>query len=218
MAIFNTVYGGEWKWKPWANTIAYYPLTATSTVNDFSGHNNTLTNYNSAQFGDYNWVSCYLKTSWNYLQWTVANIPTWNSNRTVSVWLVNDGNTGWTVVWWWNWWWATQFSLFFNGNYPYFSSNGTGDIQLDATLTTGIWYNLILTYDGTATKMYQNWAFMKSSNMSLNTWWTQLSIWSIYSSSTGYKWKISNLIIENKVRTAQEIADYYNLTKSNYWL
>jgi hypothetical protein len=28
----------------------------------------------------------------------------------------------------------------------------------------------------------------------------------------------SNMILENKVRTAQEISDYYNLTKWNYWL
>lgn len=26
MAIFNTVYGGEWKWHPWSNTLAYYPF------------------------------------------------------------------------------------------------------------------------------------------------------------------------------------------------
>jgi hypothetical protein len=31
-------------------------------------------------------------------------------------------------------------------------------------------------------------------------------------------WYISNLIMESKTRTADEILAYYNLTKSNYWL
>jgi hypothetical protein len=30
--------------------------------------------------------------------------------------------------------------------------------------------------------------------------------------------KMSELILESKDRTAQEISDYYNQTKGNYWL
>ena len=31
-----------------------------------------------------------------------------------------------------------------------------------------------------------------------------------------FPWKFSNLIIEDKERTAQEVADYYNQTKGDY--
>lgn len=37
-------------------------------------------------------------------------------------------------------------------------------------------------------------------------------------SSNYFKGKMSEMIIENRERTEQEVSDYYNRTKSNYWL
>ena len=44
-------------WLPNKDTIAYYPLNATTTVNDMSGNSKTLTN-NNVTFWTYNWVDC----------------------------------------------------------------------------------------------------------------------------------------------------------------
>ena len=56
-------------------------------------------------------------------------------------------------------------------------------------------------------------------NVGLDDAW--FAIWAAqYNSSEIYYmwWNASEFILENKVRTAEEILAYYNNTKANYWL
>jgi hypothetical protein len=47
---------------------------------------------------------------------------------------------------------------------------------------------------------------------------SSIILWKHQANIAYYQWYLSNAIIEDRVWTAQEIAAYYNLTKSNYWL
>jgi hypothetical protein len=47
-----------------------------------------------------------------------------------------------------------------------------------------------------------------------------LTIWNAnrYNHDAYFNWNISNVILENKTWSQQDIQDYYNATKSLYWL
>jgi len=55
-----------------------------------------------------------------------------------------------------------------------------------------------------------------SYNMNIQYFWFNRPWYA--SSPTGRDIYYSEIIIESSKRTAQEITDYYNSTKSNYWL
>lgn len=69
-------------------------------------------------------------------------------------------------------------------------------------------------FDGMVAHFYENWVKKNSASVNINTesdgklylWTPNQSIW------------FSEVIIENKVRTDQEIFDHFNQTKSAYWL
>jgi hypothetical protein len=70
-------------------------------------------------------------------------------------------------------------------------------------------------------KLYLNWEYQTtvSNNKTpdySNGEWLYLGLWRLtYYKVNGY---FKTLILEDKARTADEITNYYNLTKSNYWL
>lgn len=211
-------------WEPWANTVAYYPLTSQTTVNDMSGNNYTLIN-NGLSFGTYNGVSCAYKEGWILGAYSnITNNPNWNSDRTYSFWSYNEnitipgdiecyistGNRG-----------SNQLVVLGASE----SSNGQEMVSqrwqskyMGASLR-GQWVYTCVTYDGATFYWYRNWVLLNTWSYVINTTWTTFAIggypnWGRYT----FRWNFSNLILENKARTAQEVADYYNLTKSNYWL
>lgn len=222
MAIFNTVYGGEPKWKPWSNTIAYYPLTATSTVNDMSWNNLTLTWGWTYQFWTYGWVDCcsisngYFTAnhSWSWditilarcnYQWEPAN-DTWVIAMTYSSYPVsqigynkknkrpnNDPS-----------WWI----------YAYAQWGSSLDYTTNYHQNANQWYLVTWVRDGSSIKLYINWVLEKEKAISIWTLsYTQLGISRKTRSMVGY---VSNVIFEDKIWTVDEIAKYYNSTKWNY--
>ena len=78
-----------------------------------------------------------------------------------------------------------------------------------------------ITADSSWRTMYMNWTQVSTWSSTITFISTVLCIgggsWtsSVDNFFNGY---MSDVIIENKVRTAQEISDYYNATKSNYWI
>jgi hypothetical protein len=206
---------------PWANTIAYYPLTSTTTVNDISGNNRNLTN-NWVQFWEYDWVDCAYFNASSYLikNWALF---TWDPTFTVSFyakcvwfqqyngrayWFVGTGD--WVKSFWqwisannqWHklqiWWWSndrnTGYTIDNNWHYIVFEySNGAGEVYVDCnSIYSGTW--------------------------SPNIEDSKTVIWWNPNLSDLFNWYISNFICENKIRTANERTDYYNQTKWNYWL
>ena len=61
---------------------------------------------------------------------------------------------------------------------------------------------------------YVNWNFINTVTMSTDQWSFQYST----QYSELQPWTYWEIIVEDKARTAQEVSDYYNQTKANYWL
>ena len=223
------------EWQPWANTVAYYPLTSSTTVNDmkWSGTAQNLTNSNVSfwvQFG----VDC-AYISWNadsshsvtkYLYWNITWLPTWSSARTYSFWIYNDNASVPSVaddmyIFQWqastnkmvfvNWWWVDSSS-------GLMISQRWSSWNFWASIRQQRCHNVI-TYDGTKFEWYVNWVSRWTWTKTINTGSNKFSIFGASENPAwnGFNWWMSELILEDKVRTAQEVLDYYNLTKSNYW-
>ena len=206
-------------WKPWSNTIAYYPLTSTTTVNDLSWNWYNLTN-TSTTFWTYQWVSC---ASFNWstskLTATIWTLPQWANPRTTSLWIYNTGVDWLSIMWYW-----ANRTRYWCWEYTYGSSTEWYTLaayyidEFTHINTKNSWLLFTATYDWTYIKTYINWEIKSTSSAyTLATSWTNFEIWSPYATNP-FQGYASNAIIENKVRTAQEISDYYNLTKSNYGL
>lgn len=227
----KAAYIGKPEWTPWANTVAYRPLNSTTTVNDQSGNGYNLTQ-TWGSFGTYNGVDCFYNgwsTTGYFTLTSWANIPTGNTNRTILLWayptgysssyaryfLDYGGSSAGTAVY-------LSLSTAQKPNASIYSTSVTGSTNM----STSGWSLLTFTSTGNTFNLYVNGTSVwTSSSWTINT--TALS--SSYplrlmrqntSTSNNYQVRgyISEVIIENKTRTADEIADYYNQTKSNYWI
>ena len=207
-------------WQPWANTEAYFPLE--DDYIDKSKNNISMTK---------NWtISFTTLSSWkkvaNFQWWTIYSDNNFMSlltnGYTVSYWYtVNKSSTNrrnqfylwwdfrtlecWatTLETWWSGWWKTK--LYYYGDNSVWDTSHNG------------WLNVAITVENhTSVKMYINWNLYTSHSTTQSSWllgiWYSASIWDYHN------WYMSEFIVENKIRTAQEISDYYNQTKANYWL
>jgi hypothetical protein len=208
-------------WKPWANTIAYYPLK--EDVLDYSGNwNNATWNPNSFT----GWVANY--------SWASTTLPTLLAQAkplTLSVRINDWGVWVWThnisVLWQhtYSWYWlCLTYNMEWNNNYRVgfvLSANSWNSFLIEKTYPNKIiWWHLVtLTRDANIANLYIDWEYIgqttyswKTSNRTFYLWYDH---W-----YDGWAWngKISELIFEDKTWTAQEVADYYNQTKWNYWI
>lgn len=221
----NKVWPEEWR-KPWANTVAYRPLNSTTTVNDMSGNGYNLTQTGGI-FGVYNDVDCFYT---GYLSLTSAPlIPIGDADRTISLWVCPDnysssyerpifgyGNATGTQV--------LRIYEGTNGKYSAALSYITGMAWPDITT----WKRALLTlvvndvgYPG----FFVDGVLVASGTTQAST----AEISSSYplrlmrrnnSTSASYqvRWCLSEVIIENVAWSVDEVAAYYNSTKSNYWI
>ena len=212
--IYST--DGGWGWQPWANTIAYYPLNSTYTDTDQSWNNNN---------GTTTWTIIYDSISAQFSSWNYITIPTiipyWSNPYTISVWY-NTPDSSWhqNVVYFQvnsnvN---NTASALFVYQWHLYYWSKGASDWNISSvSISNDTWYNIVFTYTWTQLECFVNgvskWTFNRTiSSTAPNTAYIGKGSPEICIGKT------SNLIIENKVRTAQEISDYYDLTKWDYWI
>jgi hypothetical protein len=90
------------------------------------------------------------------------------------------------------------------------------------TLSSWTWVHYVSIFDRTdgTIKVYKDWTFVGSASAGYDLAYTWVALTIGWSAVWGryFDGRLSNVIIEDKVRTAQDVADYYNLTKSNYWL
>ena len=210
-----------WGWSPWSNTIAYYPLNSTTTVNDRSGNGYNWTLNWTITFGSWLWwVDCayFSWNSWSYIQ-VAHNTKLATNTVTYSMWIASKDYN-------WNRWIIYKWA-FNGGNWIYSLSNYTNinwriwdtSHSYTAFSWNDVWTYLTVTYDWTSWNVYKNWTLLWSFNQSATISWdtNPLYIWAYRSSSYCFYWYISNLIVEDKVRTADEIAKYYDQTKKRYW-
>jgi hypothetical protein len=201
MAIFNTVYGGEWKWKPWANTIAYYPLKSWVNDGKWSGTLYNLTN-SWIIFGDLWWVTCANFNGSSYASGSFYAYGTWNF--TASVWGYRTSNNQWVRRC------MGVIALVMNSKDWYVE-------WTSAPTPLNTWTNIVFTITWGRLKIYSNGTLYLDTNFSNNLPWT-LYLGENDAGSFKLNWWLSELIFENVAWTQQEIQDYYDLTKWNYGL
>ena len=215
------IYPAAW-WKPWANTVAYYPLK--SNFNDASWNGRNLSN-SWATITTLGWVPC------AYYNWSSYSSNSWYSltyPRTISLWGYNTNTTS-NYYWWlihisnnsitsapsWSLWIQYIWSWTVT---PADWSSTSAEIRVSIS---SWWHNIVCTENTSRlVTIYVDWTYKWATTYSTPAqpnWW---AIWCKFDRllSEKLKWYLSNIILENKVRTAQEISDYYNQTKSNYGL
>lgn len=209
-------------WQPWANTIAYYPLD-TDFKNTVTW--TALTAHNSATIWTLGTVSCLDLTANNsYLDGTVSTLPQWNHDRTNIFWVSYTAfSHNPSYYYWTSWGWRADIVY---SDTPIWWSQYWYTYNTDVSLTPADawkWYLVAITISSWTVSMYVNWQYKTNTawswyTPSLNTNGTTLNLWYVPRDGRYLKWYLSKFIIEDKARTSQEISDYYNLTKWNYWL
>ena len=226
-------YKSDWGggWQPWVNTLVYMPIDSSDTsaiVYDHSSSNNDFTWYWTADYTTLTSWKRVINLTWSngiYIDSAlVTSQPVtinlwlyrdWNQSNDSSV-FVNQQDRWWMVGAWFNnselasfydQWWSL---VWFNNKYS--TSDQT-------------WYNVAITFDSNTLTMYINWTQYTqnswnncdfSSVLATSFWFARNISWT--QNFRHMTWKMWDLIVESKVRTAQEIADYYDLTKWDYWI
>lgn len=220
----KNAYIGEYR-VPWANTIAYYPLTSTTTTSDMSWNNKNLTNYNNVSFWTYQWVSCASFNGSSQYLGLWAKFTLWNTYTVLSWYWHTASNVGMVYCQWASsslypafWAWRAYGSwtkiVMHSGSWW----NNTWIVS-DNSSNNWKWVLWVFVFNNGTARIYENNTQTVSGSLSAPwTWWEDFYIWMRRQWYNYFSGLISNLIIENKSRTAQEISDYYNLTKSKYWL
>lgn len=199
---------------PWVNTVAYYPLTADLNDNSWNNRNLTASDVSKITFWAYGGVNCaYFDTAHALYTWPSSLIT--NSAFTMSVWFkYNTSSFDVVCVWSSNNVWNIEIAK--NKAVYYAWSSNWWEVWISTTADT--WTHAIITmYSGTA-YIYLNWQ-LYDSHSCWDIKWNNIGIWNnpVWT-WTKYKWYMWEVIIEDKSRTAQEIQDYYDQTKSLYWI
>ena len=209
------IYKSDWWgwWQPWANTVGYYPLTSDFTDQSGNWYDLSVSN---ASITTLDWVSCAYYSGGRAYNST----PSVWSKRTLSTWFYNQ--TSWVLIGTWAdqntfqcmmlsnaWAWKIQISDFHTIWYD------TSNISSNA------WHHAVAVCDGANMYLYIDWVLANSWTHAQTDNSTWVSAWGkpfLDANPDTYTWYLSKVIIENAAWTAQEVADYYDQTKANYWI
>ena len=228
-------------WQPWANTVLYLPLDWD--VVDYSTAGRTFTVYwatasawtpvfatlpNGKKVADITAMDHNVSDRFAFttdLTW----IPT-SWNMTVSLWM----NQTWFTYIMGNPYYQDMISYRNEDGYTWMCSTNEnndaimfhGSAQEVSTYIPSLstWYNVVYTVDSWTCYIYVNWTQVYSDSYTYGSWATALCIWGwhdiLQSSwrSQVFYWKLSEIIVENVAWTAQEVVDYFDLTKWYYWI
>lgn len=213
---------GVWAWwQPWVNTVAYYPLD--TDFNDHSWNWYNLTQ-NSTQLTTIGWVQCLdLNNSFclnNSLVVTSLPLTIAFYAKAKASWGLKSCAIERQYSGSWGWSWVALWAGFYGANYIEVRYGNTTNQRdwISHNIDTN-WHFYCITYDTSWCYVYidgQATYHPKSSliNQMANTYPFRIGMdYEWVEHWNGYVWEI---IIESKTRTAQEVADYYNLTKSLY--
>lgn len=204
------------EWLPWENTLVYAPFK--NDLLDHSWNGISLTAKGTPTLSTYSGVNCaYL---WQLTALYTASLTL--SEYTMSVWVSQQWGIGseyiilaqWKHANTWNWvrWWLYQNKFTASIVFVGYSTQYTVNYSWWHLVTfTRSWSSFKMYWDGEYKWTY-NINYTMENIFQINDWYDF--------DNTSNQWKgyYSNWIVENKVRTAEEISNYYNSTKSNYWL
>lgn len=220
----NAYIGEKPWWKPWANTLLYYPLT--ENLADASGHWNTWT---------MTWTCSFNSSTGIHVTWKSSNYVTWMSiwvnarnTFTLNVWCKYDSVASWVQTLWGNSSNTQNYQAMkeelvsWDGLYIWcsvWSTNVWGKVGETSVATT--FHNICVIANWTTYKFYFNGVLKKqtTNSGSVNNYWT-MNLWydNYYTSGRAANGYIKDYIVESVARTEQEVLDYYNWTKWDYWL
>ena len=211
-------------WKPNANTLLYRPLTANS--NDYSWNSNNGTWYNVTSYSS-DWAYFVGNNQQARIEFPHSLNP-WTS-FTINFWFKKTDTRSPSFLFA-NWWYSYKRMLFGAeswkiglqiGNWSTSDENWTNI----TTYNTSEWTNITMVRNWASVTIYKNWILAWTHTFSYNpSRWSNIDGFSIMKCSWNSAWTnwpiwyFKDYIIETKLRTAQEVLDYYNQTKSSYWL
>jgi len=150
----------------------------------------------------YNWTTDYVGLS-NITPWTTFSISSW-------IYLDALWNYRWII------WSTTTTGAGFHfqlstSDYPNIYLYWVAAwITSSVAITTGTWYNVIATYDGSNIRIYLNWVLRWTQAASGScTTTTSLQIWQTYI-NRWFDWKIDETWYWSKTLTQAEITSLYN--------
>ena len=227
MAIFNTVYGGEWHWKPWSNTVAYYNINDNDTssyIYDLSWNNYTQTWHWTAWYdtdatywrvATFNWSSYTQASSivnfWSEYTFIALFKTTSTSNQAVVI--ECAASTTYPIWLALNNYWAYSLWSAWQGN-----SNSNVNYWTSWEATTNSWTMLVWTRDSNWTgRIYKNWTLLTSWTVTSPNYssWEALQIGRWRNGDACYlNWVFKLFIWENRCwndADIQKIAKQYGL-------
>ena len=219
----KNVYLG-YEFEPSSSTIAYWPLNSETLYTDQSGNWKNLTNVWTTIW-TYQWVSCaYNNWDKNKYAWLNSPLTTSNNSFTASLWFYSlwDSANWQSLIQWWYWQTTQAFNMALNKNVMsvWWWSN---DTSLNVTKINQ-WVHYIITYNWTTIKAYVNSELVLTVNLnytiptSAKTSLMCNYVRTDWATSDPLNWYLSNVIVENKVWTVEEVSKYYNQNKSLYWI
>lgn len=231
MTILNMVYGAWWwgwgGWTPWANTLAYWTLDNKLTDETWN-YDLTLQNWTFTQLASWRYVLSLEATStksWaSYTWWPDLR----SKNLTWNLWIKDTASRSWfndwTYIYLLNWTanilnivhsWPSQGDKIY---WVLWNYNNYNDAP---TYNDTVWHNVVFTFNNTTYVLneYIDGALKCTTTLS---WWVSNTTWIIYIGKTWYNntahLMVWATIIEDKERTAQEVSDYFDQTKADYWV
>lgn len=214
MSIFNMVYGKKQnEWKPWPNTIAYYPLVT-----------------DGKEWSWKSWID--MTATWLSFSDGFAvldgnqrpTVPDLTWYKTVSIWY-NQGNNNSGMIIWKN---VNRFVQIYDPTSIVYiawtsrvstTTNATKENWHLLTITQSVANNSWASVSWTNIKVYMDGTLIQThSNVYMDftiywVWWTWQN-----DAPYSFHWKMSKLVIDADEWTLADHEDFYNKTKSDYGL
>lgn len=214
MAIY--VYTDKFIREPWEDTVAYYPFK--EDFDDHSWNWNILSNtqYLNKQTLWYNWIHSVWPTTpsiWLALQNN-------NNVKFISLWCkVNTSSWVAEICRIWNYgsscWYTSHIQTDLDNKFTVFTNTSFSRWAISNWLSFNAWHHVTIWYDWSKIVISKDWIQETLYNGSwynfdneIRLCWLNIN-WNV-------NFTLSEVILESKVRTAQEISDYFNGTKSKY--
>ena len=210
-------------WKPNANTLAYYQFNWNLNDSSWNSRNLSMTTWTFSYSTLASWAK-YVQTNKNAYS-TELSLPFSQSAYTISFrlsyanWITNT--TGCIVI-------DLHDGTKILRPVLYWKSISLTNFRVMDTWLSYIpsvsnsWHQYTVTLDWSNTKLYVDWVLQWTASL---PWMTASTTYFRLNNAHGVSGtqytsedKLSELIFENKQWTATEVLNYYNQTKSNYWL
>ena len=214
-------------WTPWANTLAYYPLTSVTQLTDQSWNSRTLSKnkWTTPTFGTYGWVNC---------MYTASAVDLRNANISIA-------GTAQTTVSWWYYktanpnndngymfgffaWEDTMFNNITWGKglrslyWPFMRCKN--NVRTASAWQLTWWHHYVASRNGSSWSFYCDgvlvWTLSWAADTTITADHIKISSYTSYERSSF--WYFSNVIFENVAWSAQDVSDYFDLTKWDYWI